>query len=275
MNKLMKHVFCMLLCVILLCAGLTVAATAERIDLIVFAPASMREVMIELRNIYEVEHPETYIFYDLDSSSSQRMRLEIGGDCDIFISAMPKQMDQLDKEADPAANPAGNDFVLQGTRFDLLESKVVLAVPEGNPKGIESYDALAQGLRDGTIRLSVVAGSSVIGQYTEEILAYYGLDEAKLEEKGIVTYAMTTQEVMMLVSEGEVDCGIVYSDDAYSAKMTVIDAATTEMCGQVIYPAAVLNITKNEEAARDFLAFLTTETADTVFEAAGLFPIHE
>ncbi len=275
MNKLMEYVICMLLCIMLLCAGMTVAASAERIDLIVFAPPSMEKAMMELRDIYEAEHPETYIFYNFESTNSQMIRLEVSGECDIFISSMPKQMDQLDKEADPAVNTAGNDLVLQGTRINLLENKVVLAVSEGNPKGIESYDALAQGLKDGTIRLGVVPGSSVIGLYTEEILALYGLDEIKLEEKGIVTYGMGVQAVMNLISEGEVDCGIVYSSDAYSAKMTVVDIAAKEMCGQVIYPAAVLNITKNEEAAREFLAFLTTETADAVFEAAGLFPIHE
>ena len=206
MNKLMGHIICMLLCIMLLCAGMTVAASAERIDLIVFAPPSMGKAMMELRDIYEAEHPETYIFYNFESTNSQM--IEVSGECDVFISSTPKQMDQLDKEADPAVNTAGNDLVLQGTRINLLENKVVLAVPEDNPKGIESYDALAQGLKDGTIRLGVVPGSSVIGQYTEEILALYGLDEIKLEEKGIVTYGMGVQAVISLISEGEVDFNV-------------------------------------------------------------------
>lgn len=39
------------------------------------------------------------------------------------------------------------------------------------------------------------------------------------------------------------------------------------MCGQVIYPAAVLNISKNQEAAKEFLAYLQTDEAMKVFEA--------
>jgi molybdate transport system substrate-binding protein len=43
--------------------------------------------------------------------------------------------------------------------------------------------------------------------------------------------------------------------------------------GQVIYPAAVLNITKNEEAAKAFLDYLTGDAADAVFEKVGFTPI--
>ena len=45
------------------------------------------------------------------------------------------------------------------------------------------------------------------------------------------------------------------------------------MCGQVIYPAAVLNITKNEEAAKAFLAYLQGPEASEVFETVGFTPI--
>ena len=52
-----------------------------------------------------------------------------------------------------------------------------------------------------------------------------------------------------------------------------MDTATAEMCGQVIYPAAVLKITKNEEAARAFLDYLTGEEASAVFESVGFSPL--
>jgi molybdate transport system substrate-binding protein len=77
------------------------------------------------------------------------------------------------------------------------------------------------------------------------------------------------------VTEAAVDCGIIYSTDAYSAHLTVVDTATKEMCGQVIYPAAVLNITRHEEAAREFLAYLTGEEAGAVFASVGFSPLSE
>ena len=54
-----------------------------------------------------------------------------------------------------------------------------------------------------------------------------------------------------------------------SAGLTPVDEATAEMCGQVIYPAAVLKAAPNAEAAREFLAYLQTDRAATVFEGVG------
>ena len=71
------------------------------------------------------------------------------------------------------------------------------------------------------------------------------------------------------MSEAAADCGIIYATDAFSAGLTVVGSATAEMCGQVIYPAAVLNVSKNQETAKEFLAYLQTDEAMKVFEAVG------
>ena len=272
MNKLMKSILS-LLCVLALCAG--AAETAEPVELIVFAAASMTETLTELKAVYEAEHPGVTIVYNFDSSGTLKTQIENGAECDVFISAAPKQMNQLDKAADPAVNTAGLDFVLQGTRINLLENKVALAVPEGNPKGIDSYDSLVQRLRDGTVLLAMGNSDVPVGQYTQKIFAFFGLDEEALAKSGVITYGSNVKEVTTQVSEAAVDCGIIYATDAFSAKLTVVDTATKDMCGQVIYPAAVLNITKHEDIARDFLAFLTSEAADAVFQAVGFSPMHE
>ena len=276
MNKTLKRILA-LVCVLALCCGaaLAEAPTEEPVELIVFAAASMTETLTELKAVYEEAHPNVTIVYNFDSSGTLKTQIESGAECDVFISAAPKQMNQLDIEADPAVNTAGLDFVLQGTRINLLENKVALAVPEGNPKGIESYGALVEGLKNGTVLLAMGNSDVPVGQYTQKIFAYYELDEEALAQSGVITYGSNVKEVTTQVSEAAVDCGIIYATDAFSAKLQVVDTATKEMCGQVIYPAAVLNITKNEEAARDFLNFLTSEAADAVFEAVGFSPMHE
>ena len=108
-----------------------------------------------------------------------------------------------------------------------------------------------------------------VGQYTQKILAFYGLDEEKLAKDGVITYGTNVKEVTTQVTEASVDCGVAYRTDAFSAGLTPVDYATKEMCGQVIYPAAVLNISKNQEAAKEFLAYLQTDEAMKVFEAVG------
>ncbi|MGM9608180.1 MAG: molybdate ABC transporter substrate-binding protein [Oscillospiraceae bacterium] len=251
----------------------TGAPEAEAVELIVFAAASMTETLTELGNKYMEENKNISIVFNFDSSGTLKTQIQEGADCDIFISAGQKQMNQLDKDADPSVNTEGLDFVLEGTRFDILENKVALAVPDGNPKGINSYDDMAAGLKDGSIMLAMGNSDVPVGQYTQKILKYYELSEEDLAAAGSVTYGSNVKEVTTQVSEATVDCGIIYQTDAFSAGLTVVDTATAKMCGQVIYPAAVLNVTKHEAEAKAFLEYLTGDEADAVFEKVGFTPL--
>lgn len=251
----------------------TAKADEEPIELIVFAAASMTETMNQIAELYKAVAPNVTIIYNFDSSGTLKTQIQEGADCDIFISAAPKQMNQLDSSCDEEKNPDRLDFVLQGTRINLLENKVALAVPEGNPKNIQSYDDLAAGLKDGSVMLAMGNSDVPVGQYTQKILAYYELNEEELANAGVITYGSNVKEVTTQVSEGTVDCGIIYGTDAFSAGLAVVDTATKDMCGQVIYPAAVMNTTKHEDAARAFLEYLTGGEASAVFEAVGFAPI--
>lgn len=75
------------------------------------------------------------------------------------------------------------------------------------------------------------------------------------------------------MKEASVDCGVIYGTDAYSAGLTVVDSATAEMCGQVIYPAAVLRTSAHPDAAQAFLDYLTGDVAAAIFEGVGFTPI--
>lgn len=251
----------------------TAKADEEPIELIVFAAASMTETMNQIAELYKAAAPNVTVIYNFDSSGTLKTQIQEGADCDIFISAAPKQMNQLDSSCDEEKNPDRLDFVLQGTRINLLENKVALAVPEGNPKNIQSYDDLAAGLKDGSVMLAMGNSDVPVGQYTQKILAYYELNEEELANAGVITYGSNVKEVTTQVSEGTVDCGIIYCTDAFSAGLAVVDTATKDMCGQVIYPAAVMNTTKHEDAARAFLKYLTGDEASAVFEAVGFAPI--
>ena len=241
----------------------------EKIELIVFAAASMTETMNKIKELYEAANEGITITYNFDSSGTLKTQIQEGAACDLFISAAPKQMNQLDIAADPEINTEGLDFVISESRINLLENKVTLVVPEGNPKGLESFDQLAQLLNDGDVFMAMGNSDVPVGQYTQKILAYYELSEEDLASAGKITYGSNVKEVTTQVSEGSVDCGVVYATDAYSAGLEVIDSATAEMCGQVIYPAAVLNISEHAEAAQAFLDYLTGAEATSVFESVG------
>ena len=242
---------------------------AEPVELIVFAAASMTETMNQIAELYKAKAPNVTLTYNFDSSGTLKTQIQEGAECDLFISAGQKQMNQLDITADSEVNTDKLDFVLEGTRINLLENRVTLCVPEGNPKDIKSFDDLADKLKEGSVLMAMGNSDVPVGQYTQKILAFYGLDEEKLAKDGVITYGTNVKEVTTQVTEASVDCGVVYCTDAFSAGLTPVDYATKEMCGQVIYPAAVLNISKNQEAAKEFLAYLQTDEAMKVFEAVG------
>lgn len=74
------------------------------------------------------------------------------------------------------------------------------------------------------------------------------------------------------MAEGTVDCGIIYASDAYSAKLTVAAEATADMCGQVIYPAAILNTSTQQDAAAAFLQYLQSTETSAEFEKVLFTP---
>ena len=248
-------------------------ANAESVDLVVFAAASMTETLTEIAEMYKEVAPNVNITYNFDSSGKLLTQISEGADCDLFISAAPTQMNAMDGSliGDTEKNPDGLDLIVTDSRVDLLENKVTLAVPEGNPKGIESFDQLAQLLKSGDVLLAIGNSDVPVGQYTQKIFAYYGLDESAMTD--CLTYGNNVKEVTTQVSEAAADCGIIYATDAFSAGLEVVDSATAEMCGQVIYPAAVLKGEK-EEAARAFLAYLETDAAMTVFERVGFSAVY-
>ena len=248
------------------------ADEAEKTELIVFAAASMTETLTELKAMYEADHPGVTITYNFDSSGTLKTQIQEGADCDLFISAAPKQMNQLDSSCDAEQNPEGLDFVLQGSRVYLLENKVALVVPEGNPKGVESFDQLAELLKAGGILFAMGNSDVPVGQYTQKIFDFYGLSEEELANAGVISYGTSVQDVTTHFTESSADCGVVYDTDAFSAGLTIVDTATKDMCGQVIYPAAVLKVSRNPEAAQAFLDYLTGPEASAVFEGVGFSP---
>lgn len=254
------------------CGSPAAPSKGEKEEIIVFAAASMTETLNQVKDVYEKENNVT-ITYNFDSSGTLKTQIQEGADCDLFISAGQKQMNQLDLSSDKEINKEGLDFVAGDTRLNLLENKVVLVVPEGNPKGIESFDDLAARLAEGSILMAMGNSDVPVGQYTQKILNFYGLDEEALAKNGVITYGSNVKEVTTQVSEGSVDCGIVYCTDAFSAGLTVIDSASKDMCGQVIYPAAVLKTAKNPDAAKAFLDYLTGSEAMAIFEAVGFSPV--
>ena len=246
---------------------------AKKSTIVVFAAASMTESLTRAGDQFTAANDQYELSFNYDSSGTLKTQIQEGADCDVFISAGQKQMNQMDITAASDVNTEGLDLIDHDTRFDILENKVTLVVPEGNPKNIQSFDDLASHLQAGDI-LMVMGNSDVpVGQYTQKILAYYNLDEEALASAGTITYATNVKEVTSQVSAGSADCGVIYQTDAYSAGLTVVDSATKDMCGRVVYPAAAIKAAPNPEGARAFLDFLRGDEASADFSEVGFTPL--
>lgn len=245
------------------------AAGKDEIVLSIFAAASMTETLQEISEIYKEIAPHVTLILSFESSGTLKTQIQEGADCDLFISAGQKQMDELDSSNDEELNPEGLDFVVQGTRVDLLNNEVNLCVPENNPAEIESFADLADALQNEEILFAMGNSDVPVGQYTQKILSYLSLDEGALASAGKITYGTNVKEVTTWISEGSAAAGVVYCTDAYSAGLTIVDTATEEMCGKVIYPAAVMNNSENADEAKAFLKYLQGDEAMEVFKKVG------
>lgn len=248
----MKKIICLLLSLSLLC-GAALAEAEAPVELTVFAAASLTETLTEIAEQYKAVAPNVTLVFSFDSSGTLKTQIEEGAPCDLFLSAAQKQMNQLEELG----------MIQSDSRVDLLENQVVLAVPDGNPKGIQSFADIADA------ELIALGNEDVpVGAYSIEILTHLDLLDA-LTAEGRITYGSNVKEVTTQIAEASVDCGIIYATDAASAQLTIVDAATADMCSQVIYPAAVLANSANADAAQAFLDYLTTPEAAQVFERVG------
>ena len=247
-------------------AAETTAPQAEPVEVVVFAAASLEATLTEIADLYKEVAPEVTLTFSFESSGTLRTQIIEGAVCDLFISAGQSQMNDLEA----GQNDTGADFVYADTRIDFVENKVVLAVPDDTPAGIETFSDLAT---DKLSLLCIGNDDVPVGSYSLEILDTLGIDIAQLESDGKVTYASNVTEVANQVKEGAVDCGIIYATDAYTYELTVVDQATADMCSQVIYPAAVMKSSSGEAAeaaAQAFLDYLhTDENAIAVLEGVG------
>ena len=242
---------------------------AEPVEVIVFAAASMEATLTQIAELYKEVAPNVTLTFTFDSSGTLKTQIEEGAVCDLFISAAQKQMNQLDAADTTGTNTDSLDYVVSESRIDLVENKVVLAVPDDNPAGIESFTDLS------TDKLSLLCLGNddvPVGAYSLQIIEYLGIDIAGLESDGKVTYASNVSEVANQVKEGAVDCGIIYATDAFTYELNVVDQAAPEMCDQVIYPAAVMKSGTEgaAEAAQAFLDYIHTDAdAVAILEGVG------
>lgn len=243
---------------------------AEKTEVQVFVAASLKNVMEDLGQQYEKEHPEVKLVFNADSSGKLLSQIQEGYDCDIFFSAAQKQINTLEEE--------GN--LVEGTRKNVVNNQLcVVTLKDSGTKvtGLETLkDAKSIALADGTVP---------VGKYTRQALVALKIlpeteDVSKISTKEVsealggveISEQSNVSKVLAAVVEGSSEVGTTYYSDTYGYedKIQILEKVPYDLTGNVIYPIAQI---KNEEAsqeeqdaAKDFIDFVTSDNAKTTFQ---------
>ena len=231
------------------------AEVSQPVELTISAAVSLKDALTEIQANYQKKSPNVKLIYNLGASGSLQKQIEQGAPADIFISAAPGQMNELEKK----------NLVNKATRKNLVENKLVLIVPQDSKLGLTKFEDLTKP----EVKQISVGEPAVVpaGQYAQQVLTKLNVwDQAKAK----AVLAKDVRTVLTYVETGNVDAGIVYKTDAASSSKVKIAAIAPEGSHQpIIYPAAVLSGAKNSKAAEEFLAYMAGPEGKKVFEKYG------
>ena len=228
---------------------------SQTVEINVSAALGLKEALLDIKKDYEAKHPEIKLVYNLAAAGPLQSQIEQGAPADVFISAAPKQLNELQKKN--LINPA--------TRKNLVGNQLVLIVPKDSRLGLSSFADLTQ---DKVKKFGMGAPETVpAGQYGQEVLKHLGIWE-KVKEKAVLGKDVRT--LVAYAETGNVEASIVFSTVAATSDKVKIAATAPEGSHQpIIFPGAVLAGSKQPKAAEDFLNYLAGPEGMKVFTKYG------
>lgn len=221
-------------------------------SLTISAAASLKDAMAEIEQLYTQQQPVT-ITYNFAASGSLQQQIEQGAPVDIFICAAATQMDALQKKG----------LIINDTRKNILSNQVVLITPK-NSKLVSNFNDLT------STRVQKIAlgepKSVPAGKYAQEVLTFYNIFN-QIKQK--IVFAKDVRQVLAYVETGNVDAGIVYITDAKVSDAKIVAIAPANFHSPVVYPVAIIKASKNIDAAKEFINFLSSQSANDIYEKYG------
>ncbi|HQQ40268.1 MAG TPA: molybdate ABC transporter substrate-binding protein, partial [Clostridia bacterium] len=254
------------------------AAPLEAAEVQLFIAASLEGAFQEIIPLYNATQPNVTITYNADSSGKLLTQIQEGFACDVFFSAATSQVKALEEGGQ----------MIPDTRVDLLCNKLVLVTLKGSGTAVTGFADLASAKS-----IALADGSVPAGKYARQVLINLGILDGSKAAADYTTSEVSTalggveinecssvSKVKEAVKEGSNEVGLVYYSDAYSIKddVDILETADSSLTGDIIYPVCRVNNAEataaETAAAEDFVAFLQTDAAKTVFEKF-MFVIYE
>jgi molybdate transport system substrate-binding protein len=245
-----------LLLLVCLCLGAgTFSGAPAETDVTVSAAISLKDALDAIKQAYASRDPRVSLSMNYGASGTLQLQIEQGAPVDVYISAAPKQMDELESKG----------MLLGGTRRDLLRNEIVLIAPRDSTLNIATFEDLLKP----DVKKVALGEPTVVpaGKYAQEVLTHLGIYD-QVNQKAVL--AKDVRQVLTYVETGDVDAGIVYTTDALSSnKVKIVAKAPPGSHSPVIYPVAVIKTTKNPAAAKAFEDFLSGPQAGALFKKYG------
>ncbi len=228
-------------------------------ELIVSAAASLKDAFNEIGRLYESRNP-TKVRFNFGASGVLQKQIESAAPADVFASAGARQMDEL----------AARGLIDQASRKDFVRNVLVLVVPADSSAGIRSFSDLSNP------QVSKVAAGNPktvpAGQYTEQALTRMNL-LPQLRPKLVL--AEDVRQVLDYVVRGEVQAGVVYASDAFSAggKVRVAARAPEDSHDPILYPIAVVKESRQREAAQKFVDLVVSSEGQNILTRYGFIGV--
>lgn len=232
------------------------AFAATQQELLVSGATSLKEPLQQIGALFEQRHPEVKVVLNLGASGVLQQQIERGAPVDVFISAAPKQMDDLQTKG----------LILDETRHMLAANVVVLIKSAGLRLDLTSFKDLAKP----EIKRIAIGNPRTVpaGQYAEEILTNLRLWDL-LQPKLILTESV--RQALVYVVRGEVEAALVYTTDARSAarEVEVVATAPQNSHRPVVYQAAVVKTSKQGSLARAFVDLALSDAGQQILTSHG------
>ena len=233
--------------------GLTAEQEMPGVELNVCAAASLTDALGEIYDEYKKESDDL-ITFNFAASGTLQKQIIAGAPCDLFISASKGHMDGL----------ADEGLIVAESRSDLLGNSLTLVA------AAEKADAVKLDNLNGADVGSIAIGepeSVPAGQYAKQSLESMGVWD---EVKDKLIFGKDVKQVQEYVDTGNADCGLVYRSDALMMTTgKIIGDVPENSHDPIVYPAALIAGSENQEAAAAFLKFVSGDFARTVFEKYG------
>jgi molybdate transport system substrate-binding protein len=236
------------------------AADAPDQELLVFAAASLTNVLDEIGTAY-TQQTRWHVKFSYAASSALARQLEAGARADVFFSADLEWMDYVQ----------ARDLVDRSTRRNLVGNRLVLVAPADSKIDVKIAPGFALGAALGSNgRLATGDPDSVpVGKYARSALTSLGVWNEVADR---LVRADNVRSALAFIARGETPLGIVYETDARVEKrVRIVDFFPADSHPPILYPVAVT--AHAHPQSRQFVEFLQSAPAQEAFRKYGFMPI--